>query len=296
MQQRSIITWKDAAKLAVGIAVGVSFSIGIIRCTGQESNNKIEHNSARVESFKRRMKKLVVSGIVTDSHYTFGNDSIGIYEKDGKYGFYHVGTEDIIIPAEYEKAWRFSEGLAGVIKNDLLGFINLKGETVIEFNYAYKKSRLYDFIFERGYCAVPNMNGLCGVIDNTGNWVIQPQYEFITMKPDYIIGSLKKDFKKQLDYSGNIINHYVIDEVYELKFTQYVVSGEDSDQYLEKDIPTGFYKYWVNSYFGLMDDTGKFLTMPIYDNIEVISKDLFKATLQGADEIILLDGKGNVIK
>ena len=296
MQKRSIITWKDAAKLALGIAVGISCGIGIIRCTGRESEKIVEDNSARVEILKNRMKKLVVSGIVTDSHYTFGNDSIGIFKKDEKFGFYNVNTKQIVIPAMYENAWRFSEGLAGVIKNGLLGFINLKGETVIEFNHAYHKSRLYDFIFERGYCAVPNIDGLCGVIDKMGNWLIEPHYEFISMFPDYILGSLKKDFKKQLDYTGNIINHYVLDEVDELKYTLYVVSGEDSNQVIAKDVSTGFYKYWVNGYFGLMDDTGKFLTMPIYDNIDVVNKNLFKATLHGSNEIILLDDKGNVIK
>ena len=42
MQKRSIITWKDAAKLAFGIAVGISCGIGIIRCTGRESEKIVE--------------------------------------------------------------------------------------------------------------------------------------------------------------------------------------------------------------------------------------------------------------
>ena len=78
-----------------------------------------------------------------------------------------------MIPAKYENAWRFSDGIAGVIKDGKLGFINIKDETVIGFNYGYHESHLYEFVFRWGHCAVPNEKGLCGIIDKNGKTITE---------------------------------------------------------------------------------------------------------------------------
>ena len=45
------------------------------------------------------------------------NDSLGVFCSDGKRGYYNSYTGKIVVPAQYRRAWIFSEGLAGVQKN-----------------------------------------------------------------------------------------------------------------------------------------------------------------------------------
>lgn len=293
----SIITWKDVAKLSIGITIGLTSSLCIMECNGNENvqtNNvaKINHYQNQYSSTPTK-DKLVISGEEVDDYNLFGHDSIGIYKKDEKFGYYNNRTKAIVIPAIYDNAWRFSEGLGGVIKEGKLGFINLKGETIIDFNHAYHESRLYEFIFRWGYCAIPDEKGQCGVVDKKGNWVIQPRYEHADVaSPEYAIVSVKNGFNMQVDYVGNIINPYVIDEVERLLYTKQE-KDTSTDDY--KKYPTSFYKYRVNDNAGLMDGEGHFVTLPIYNNVEAISESLFLATLKDGMSVVVIDGKGNVV-
>ena len=56
---------------------------------------------------------------------------------EGKYGFISTSGE-LVIPATFEFAWRFSEGLASVWKDGRAGYIDESGKFVIppQFDYA----------------------------------------------------------------------------------------------------------------------------------------------------------------
>ena len=297
MEKKSLITWKDAIKLAFGIAVGLLITTICFYCFATCSDNRTRNGSARIVNSNNYggtyQKRLVVSGVVADDYDTFGNDTIGIFKKNEKYGYYNTKKKSIVIPAKYENAWRFSEGLAGVIMNGKLGFINIKDETVIGFNYGYHESHLYEFVFRWGHCAVPNEKGLCGIIDKNGKWVIKPIYELANVaSPNYAIVNVKNGFKIQIDYNGNILNPHVIDEVERLTYTKNIkdVSNEEYIEY-----PTYYYKYKVNYNVGLMDMNGKIITQPIYHEISALDEKLFSATLNDAVSIVIIDENGNVI-
>ena len=68
------------------------------------------------------------------------NDSIGVYAIDDRRGFINTKTGDVVIDAkanDYEKAWVFSDGLAAVMKDGKVGFINVDNELVIPFQFDY---------------------------------------------------------------------------------------------------------------------------------------------------------------
>ena len=298
MERKSIISWKDVIKLALGIAVGLIITIGAIWLFSTYSY-EVHKGDNRNETWKNRIdtsdsrEKLVVSGVVADDYTGFANDSIGIFKKDEKYGYYNANTKEIVIPAMYENAWRFSEGLAGVIKDGQLGFINRKGETVFGFNHDYYKGRLREFIFHWGYCVASDSKGRCGVIDKTGKWVIQPLYESMDLAcPEYAIVSVHNGYNMQVDFNGNILNPYVIEEVERLMYTKYERDNPDDDY---KEYPTAFYEYRVNDNAGLMNEKGHFITQPIYKKVEAIDDELFVGTLKGGISIVVIDGKGNVV-
>ena len=113
------------------------------------------------------------------------NDSLTVYAITNKRGYINIKNGEIVIDAEannYRKAWVFSEGLAAVMKDGKIGFINAKNEVVIPFQFEYSdKCRMWNFgyLFHDGYCIMTNKDGDLGLIDTTGKWVVEPAYDEI---------------------------------------------------------------------------------------------------------------------
>ena len=107
------------------------------------------------------------------------------------------------------KGWVFSEGLAAVMKDGKIGFINTENEVVIPFQFDYTdKCRIWDFsyLFHDGYCIMTNKDGDLGLIDTTGKWIVEPAYDEIWAphKSSYriIVDNSKHGV---LDSRGNVI-------------------------------------------------------------------------------------------
>lgn len=106
-------------------------------------------------------------------------DSLVCYSDGSHRGFFNIATGQVVIKPSYDHAWVFSDGLAAVEKNNRILFIDPKGNTAINRNFAYKT---YDdgYVFHQGHCAVRDSSGLhMGLIDTRGNWVVAPRYENI---------------------------------------------------------------------------------------------------------------------
>ncbi len=95
-------------------------------------------------------------------------------------GYLNVVTGEIDIKAEYDYAWLYSEGVAAVVKDDKIGFIDKDNNVVIPFQYPmYANYAPYTYRFYSGYCKMTDEEGRCGLIDHSGAWVIEPKYERI---------------------------------------------------------------------------------------------------------------------
>ena len=99
-------------------------------------------------------------------------NSIAPFYQNKKWGYMNLQTGKSI-PAQYDHAWPFSEGLAAVRKDNRLMFINQTGEIVINTDLG-RMSDEVDCKFINGYCIVNSMEGLTGLIDKQGNWALQP--------------------------------------------------------------------------------------------------------------------------
>ncbi|HRH64674.1 MAG TPA: WG repeat-containing protein [Bacteroidia bacterium] len=89
---------------------------------------------------------------------------------DKKYGFINEKGK-AIIPIKYDFAWEFSEGLARVKLNDKQGFLDTKGKVIIPIKYEDARD------FADGLAPV-YLNGKCGYIDKTGNVVYPFKYDY----------------------------------------------------------------------------------------------------------------------
>ena len=223
-------------------------------------------------------------------------DSLSVFCSDGKRGFYNRYTGRIAIPAEYRRAWIFSDNLAAVQKNGYIGFINRRGEVVIPFKFPYHGNPLSKFVFSDGHCVVANEKGKCGVIDTLGNWLIQPIYKNINLQKEYAV-VFNPGAAMQVDYQGRIINSFVVDQIEELFFTRMTVQIiEGMPQNVEQYISTGCFAYTIGGRVGLMNAQCKRLTEALYEQIEAKSATMFVATLIGYEGQVIIDNNGNVVR
>ena len=259
------------------------------------------------------------------------NDSLAVYAIPEKRGYINTKNGEIVIDAElndYRKAWVFSEGLAAVMKDGKIGFINDQNDVVIPFQFDYTdKCRMCDFgyVFHNGYCAMTDADGNLGLIDKNGNWVVGPEYDeiwaphksgyrvivkdskhgvldstgtivypaeygYISIIPDRFV--LNKGGKKwQVDFEGNIVQPFMFDNTYYLKYPiGYNECGEMQFAFAD------FLKYEVMNCYGIMNRiTGEPITPAIYSGINMLSKDLFEVQEYDSYDWYLIDTKGNVV-
>lgn len=86
-----------------------------------------------------------------------------------KFGYINLNGE-VVIPAQFDGAIWFCEGLARVEMNEKCGFINERGDIVIPCKFETADN------FRGGYCSVSLAEGREGLIDRTGAFVIAPTY------------------------------------------------------------------------------------------------------------------------
>lgn len=259
-------------------------------------------------------------------------DSLAVYALPGKRGYININTGRIIIDAEandYRKAWVFSDGLAAVMKDGKIGFINDQNDVVIPFQFDYTdKCRMYDFgyVFHNGYCAMTDADGNLGLIDKNGNWVVEPAYDEIWAphKSGYriivndgkhgvldsmcnvvypaeygYVDILSDGFvltnagrKWQVDFDGNIVQPFMYDSAIDL--ICYPVAYGDDIEFQHK--LSDFVKYEVMNCYGIMNRiTGEPITPAIYSDINMPSKDLFEVQGYESRDWYLLDTKGNIV-
>lgn len=231
-------------------------------------------------------------------HYSNNHDEdpIVLFAKKGKRGFCNIVTNEVIVePTTYTKAWIFSEGLAGVEKNGFIGFVNANGDVVIDFKYSYRGNPLSAFVFHNGHCVVADSSNRIGVIDQTGRWVIQPRYDHIELAKDYAIVYNDGDFKKQVDFSGEVMQTGIIDYINNLYYEVNYTDLQTGEQQVGEAKINDFYEYRVGGYSGLINSMGEIITPPIYTDISGITPTLFKAQLQDWTSMVIIDQKGNVL-
>ena len=241
--------------------------------------------------------KITIKDIKLDWTASSRNDSLAVFCSEGKRGYYNMYTGEIAVPAQYRRAWVFSEGLAGVQRNGKIGFINRKGDVVIDYQYPYHGNSLSEFVFNDGHCVVADTTGKCGVINRTGEWLIGPEYDYVKTYKEYAIVT-KAGVTKQLSYDGKVLNSFVLETVKELTYEakERYENREGELEYVKYTVDTGLFAYCVGGRYGLMDANCHRLTEPLYRSITAVNKNMFRATLLDYYSEVILNAKGEVMK
>ena len=297
--------------LIIAAVVGVSVALIVRSCQNDDEydyeygyeygeepmDGCIAYDEGRCNIINPATNEVIVEDIDW-SHYSSNRDEdpIVLFAKNGKRGFFNVVTNEVIVPpTTYTKAWIFSEGLAAVEKHGYIGFVNTNGDVAINFKFSYRGNPLSEFVFHNGHCIVADSSNRIGVIDQRGRWVIKPLYDNIELAKDYAIVYKDGDFKKQIDFSGNVLQEGIIDYInnlyYEVNYTDIQTGEPQVGQAKIND----YYEYRVGGYSGLIDSKGEIITPPIYTDITGITPTLFKAQLQDWTSMVIIDQKGNVL-
>ena len=114
---------------------------------------------------------------------------IGLTIIGDRKGYIDLESGKEIYPVKADHAWLFSEGLGVIEEDNRLRVLTAEGEPA--FNKSFRDPRdsnspvftAVDFIYHDGVCTMIDSDGRFGLIDTEGNWVIQPEYDYIT-NPD----------------------------------------------------------------------------------------------------------------
>ena len=263
------------------------------------------------------------------------DNSFAVYALQNRRGYINLETGKVMVDAlanDYRKAWVFSEGLAAVMVDKKIGFINAENQVVIPFEFDYSADcEMWDFgyVFHNGYCIMTNLEGKLGLIDTAGNWVLEPVYDEIWRPTDsghrvvikdglyglYDAGLnlvyevaydfisdcrnsqgfvLTKDGKMwQEDCAGNVVTPFMYEEC---ELLHYPVDLADEDYGYVYNLSI-YAKYVVSGKYGILNRlTGEPITSAVYDDVEMISPEVFEVNLAGVYGEHLLDCSGRVIK
>lgn len=150
---------------------------------------------------------LLIDGMQWSSFH----DERAVTKIDNKFGFIDKqGT--VVIPAVFDGATVFREGLAPVLIGQKIGYIDTDGHMVLPAQYDPVGNWLPRFVldfslFTDGIARV-KWNGKFGVIDKKGDWVAQPIFD----RPvDYFYSKQKVVYTGgyYYDQAGKKLDHYV---------------------------------------------------------------------------------------
>jgi len=194
------------------------------------------------------MKKqiLALASFLLISCVSFAQEKLIPVHRDVKYGYAYSEDGPLILPARYDDALYFEDGLAPVKTGDKWGFINEQGVQVIPFKFDYAN------IFTDGYAMVgTGSNGQYkyGMINKAGVLVIPMKYDGLGDVEEGLIAVIVGDKLGFMNIKGVM--------VIPLKF-DIGPSGQAAD-FVE-----GHAKIGLGKKFEYIDKTGKVLCPPKY--------------------------------
>lgn len=248
-------------------------------------------------------------------------DSLAVFSKGNKRGFLNRYTLKEVVTPQYDAAWIFNDGLAGVAIGDSVMFVDREGKQA--FKRKFKRRRGMDYIFHDGRLVYCGERGKYGIADPSGNDVLVAMFDnvqhagnglWLVEKDGHsgavsaeglsvfpctfkslavyeqggVVVTLDNGSKQRYDYDGTLLENFVFDEIMTL---DYLTSDLDNEGCrIRRDANRVAYVCGDN--YGLLDANGKPITPPLYSWIEAIGPSLYECRLAGTAESVILNDKG----
>lgn len=255
-------------------------------------------------------------------------DSLAVFSKNGKRGYFNRHTGHIAIPAKYDAAWVFSNGIAAVAEGDSIYFIDGNGNRVISLSFPRDYSLGY--VFHGDYCLMGDEQGGVGLIDKAGNWAVNPEYdEVVPAIHNYwkmrkgtedselwyaytdkaepvnsdgvkvleinedlgVIYTLPNHLKMVVDFDGNRLEKFLCQDIEPMYYNS---DNRDKEGNLIEQRTT-LYRYRMSDgYEGLCKANGDIVTKPLYWVVKPIGKDLYHCTYKDTNSGVIINSNGEI--
>ena len=193
----------------------------------------------------------------------YNDDDLVPVRMGEKFGYINLKGE-VVIPAQFDGADFFKNGLANVEINEEYGFINLLGDIVIPCKFSYVTDFSHD-----GYCEVTIAEGRMGLIDRNGVFIIPPTYQYLHHFGNGICMAENESYLRGLVSPNGVIVKFQFDNVYSIG-NAYILSSEK---------------------YGLANNNG-IVVYPKYDKISgYLTDDIFGVRLDDKYGLIDINGK-----
>ena len=263
----------------------------------------------------------------------YSDDSLVVFRTEDRLhrGYLNINTGRIVIPAQYDRAWNFSEGLAAVIKDGELSFLNEQGEQAFPatFPFPFDDGHSdYAFQYHDGLCVMVTWDHKLGLINKQGEWVVEPVYTEIN-KPRFgyrIVsdgnhyGLLTSDGRTALPLEYDVIRHssdnrgffiakdgyakevdpklrtlipFVHDGIYQLYYVDNYRDYEDEEEDKRQD--PKYWRYDVGFGSGVIDTDGHVIIPAKYHMVRMVNEHLFEVEVSCCGDKILFNTKGQYV-
>lgn len=303
----------------------------------ENSPERVSENIVKIECYENgsyydRLKDLRTDKFTTPKlQHIFLNhdnteDSLVVFRStENRRGYLNTNTGQIVIPAQYDRAWNFSEGLAAVYKNGIVSFITSTGEPAFPNTFPIRYEDYYDEIsplFHNGLCVMRTLNNKWGLINTQGEWVVEPiynsiyapqlGYRIITDGKKYGLLTLdgktalpleydrirpssdncgfvlvRDGFAREVDTNLQTIIPFVYDGLFALDY----VADADHDDYNASK----YLRYDICEWSGVMDIYGNVIIPAKYYMVRIVNSNLFEVEVTGGGERILFNAKGQPV-
>lgn len=107
--------------------------------------------------------------------------------RGSRKGYLNIYTGEVVLPDTYKHAWNFKNGKYAVVsvvcmENDSLYVIDRDGK-IRSKGFISSNQLKFGFVFNNGLCIMESNSGKFGLINTGGEWVLAPEYEWITRNP-----------------------------------------------------------------------------------------------------------------
>ena len=266
----------------------------------------------------------------------YTDDSLVVFRSHDreKRGYINIHTGRIVIPAQYDRAWNFSEGLAAVIKEGEISFINEQGEQAFPetFPFHFDDSHAhYAFQFHDGLCVMITWDHKWGMINTRGEWIVEPIYTEInkprfgyrivsdgkhygllttsgkTVLPlEYDILRLSSDGNgyfiakdgcaKIVDKDLRTIVPFAYDGLYSMTYTGDYRSADEYDEHGNiKPVTPQYWRFDLGMNSGVIDRYGHVIIPAKYFMVWMVDENLFEVEVRSGGDRILIDRKGQYV-
>ena len=334
-----------AAAVIAGLAAKTYYDKYHTRYYGN-AVTRLSANIVQIEGYEKgywfvRLKDLRTDEFTTPKlQHIFLNeenieDSLVVFRTiDHLRGYLNINTGKIVIPAQYNRAWNFSEGVAAVFKNGAVSFITPAGEPAFQTTFPIHYDD-YDNeispLFHNGLCVMRTIENKWGLINKQGEWAVEPEYssiyapqsgyrivtngckfglltmdgktalplEYDIIRPasdrrGFILA--KDGYAKEVDTDFNTIVPFVYDGLYILDYVQDYRSNDFYDEDgTHKYIVPKYWRYDIDKWSGVMDFDGNVIIPAKYFMVRMVDDNLFEVEVTSEGDRILFDSKGQYV-